>query len=180
PVVMATLDHEGKLKATIGPQKTKHSDLRWVDLFNRAGMPSTFEENMPLWLRCHVPITIAMESICAAGQRRGGGASWAEALVVARGLHGCFAIIRALGYRVYPASKSFIASWPKFLLAVMLWLVSRITSFRELLAQAVDEASALSDVVVAAASGVKRPVPAAVEAVLAMKFPREAVGGRVD
>jgi 2-dehydropantoate 2-reductase len=175
PVVMAVLDTEGRLKATIGGQKTKHSDPRWADLFNRAGIPSTFEENMLLWLRCHVPLAIAMESVCAAGQRRGSGSSWAEAMIVARGLHGGFEIIRALGYHLYPASKSFIASWPEFLIALMLWLVSRITSFRELLAQGVDEAVALIDVMVAAAgSEAERPVPAAVEAVLAMKFPQEA------
>ena len=56
PFVMAMLDREGKLKSTIGSgQKTLHSDQRWVDLFNAAGIPSAYEPEMLLWLRCHVP-----------------------------------------------------------------------------------------------------------------------------
>ena len=98
PFVMASLDREGKLNPTVGSrQKTLHSDQRWVDLFNGAALPSALKPDMLLWLRCHAPLTVAMESISVAGQRRGGGASWTEAMVVARGLRGGFAIVKRLG-----------------------------------------------------------------------------------
>jgi hypothetical protein len=54
---------------------------------------AAFQADMLLWLRCHVPLCCAFESIAVAGQRRGGGASWKEAMTVARGLHGGFAIV---------------------------------------------------------------------------------------
>jgi 2-dehydropantoate 2-reductase len=170
PFVMATLDGEGKLHSTLNPgQKTLHSDPRWVELFAGAGIPSAFEADMLLWLRCHVPMCVAMESISVAAERRGGGASWAESMGVARGLHGGFAVIKGLGYRLYPSAKSLLDSSPLFLLACMLWFASRIASFRELLATGVNECRVLADAMVAAAADAKPALPAAVAAVLAMK-----------
>jgi 2-dehydropantoate 2-reductase len=166
--VMATVDGEGKLDSRISPgQKALHGDPRWARLFTDAGIPSTFEPEMRLWLRCHVPLCVAMESISVAGQRRGGGASWAESMVVARGLHQGLALIRGLGYRLYPSAKSILASAPTFAVACLLWLVSRITSFRELLATAAPECRALIDVMVAAAAAANPALPEA--AIRAMK-----------
>ena len=88
---------------------------------------------MLLWLRCHVPLCSAFESIAVAGKRRGGGASWNEAKTVARGLHGGFAIVQGLGYRLYSSSKSMINSFPNFVLALMMWAFSRVPAMRELL-----------------------------------------------
>ena len=170
PFVAAMLDDEGRLNTTINPgQKTLHGDRRWMKLFADAGLPSAFEADMPLWLRCHVPMCIAMESICATGQRRGGGASWAEAMVVARGVHAGYAVIKGLGYRVYPPGKSALDASPTLLIAGMLWFVSRITAFRELLSTGVNECRVLIDVVAAAAAEAKPALPVAVAAILAMK-----------
>lgn len=170
PFIQATLDSGGQLNYSANPgQKTLHGDARWVALFGSAGIPSAFERYMPLWLRCHVPICISMESICVAGQRRGGGASWRESMVVARGMRGGYAVLRSLGYRLYPSTKSVLGSAPTFLLAGMLWLVSRIPSFRALLAGGVHECRALIDVMVAATARAEPAVPAAVTALLAMK-----------
>lgn len=93
PFVQATLDGDGRLKATIGAagQRTIMSEQRWVDVFNAAGLPAALEPQMPLWLRCHVPLCVAFQSVSIAGERRGGGASWGEALVLARGVHASFA-----------------------------------------------------------------------------------------
>jgi 2-dehydropantoate 2-reductase len=169
PAVMAMLDDEGKLSPTISKrQKTAHSDQRWVDLFEAAGIPSVFEEDMLLWLRCHVPLCCAFESIAVAGQKRGGGASWKEAMTVARGLHGGFAIVQGLGYRLYPSAKSMINSFPNFVLAFIMWVFSRIPSMRELLATGFNECRALIDTMVAAADG-KPTLPKAARAVIAMK-----------
>lgn len=169
PAVTASLDAEGKLDAAVPRQKTLHSDQRWVDLFNRAGMPSELERNMPLWLRCHVPLAVAMESVSVAGRQRGGGASWAEAKTVARGLAGGFAVIRDLGDRLYPRSKSWLNSAPTFVVTFMLWAVSHIASFRELLADGAPEARALVDTMAAAGAGTKPALAPAVRDLLAMR-----------
>jgi 2-dehydropantoate 2-reductase len=169
PFVAATLDADGRLNATISAaRKTLHGDRRWVALFAGAGLPSTFEPDMPLWLRCHVPLCIAMESISVAGQRRGGRASWTEATTVAHGVKGAFAIIRGSGYRLHPA-KTMVDAAPAVLLAGMLWTVSRITSFRDLLATGVNECRALIDLVVAAGLKTRPALADAVSAVRAMK-----------
>ena len=53
PAVMAMTDSEGRLKPTIiSSMKTKHGDQRWAELFSSAGIPSAFEPELVLWLRC--------------------------------------------------------------------------------------------------------------------------------
>ena len=170
PFVMSTLDNNGRLETRANPgQKTLHGDARWAQLFTAAGMPSAFEPEMPLWLRCHAPICIAMESICVAGQRRAGGATWREAVIVAHGLRSCFAIVKALGYSLYPPSKSTLASCPVPVLACMLWLASRVPSFRRLLSQGLLECRAIADVIALAANASKPPLASSATRVLAMK-----------
>lgn len=160
PFVQANFDQDGKLQATIGAggQKTLVGQRRWVDVFNAAGLPAALEPNMPLWLRCHAPLCVAFESVSVAGERRGGGASWGEAMVLARGLHECYALIRGLGYPVYPRAKGWINGCPAWMLAAMLWTISRIRSFRELLASGEDECRALVEAMAAAAHRAKPPV----------------------
>src|SRR5215471_18134771 len=127
PSVMATMDGEGRIRPTIiNRLKTLHGDQRWAELFSSAGVPSTYEPEMALWLRCEAPLTVAIESIAVAGQRRGGGATWAEAQAVARGLHGGSAIVKGLGYRLYPAAKSKMYALPNVVIASLLWGFSRV------------------------------------------------------
>ena len=168
PFVQANLDAEGRLKATIGAggQKTIMGRQRWVDMFNDAGLPAALEADMPLWLRCHVPLCVAFESVSVAGVRRGGGASLSEALVLARGIHANFALIKGLGHDIYPKSKKRIDGSPTWVVAAMLWGVSRIPSLRELLATGKAECCALVDVMVTAAPLAKAPI--AVSAIEAM------------
>ncbi len=160
PFVQATLDGDGKLNATIGAagQKTLMSQQRWIDVFNGAGLPAAVERDMPLWLRCHVPLCVAFESVSVAGVRRGGGASWGEALVLARGVHASFGLIKGLGHPVYPGTKKLIDRSPAPVVAAMLWSLSRVRSFRELLATGKAECIALVDAMVAAAPLAKGPV----------------------
>jgi 2-dehydropantoate 2-reductase len=160
PGVQAIFDQNGRLKATIGAagQKTIVSQQRWVDVFNAAGLPALLEPDMLLWLRCHVPLCVAFESVSVAGERRGGGASWGEAIVLARGMHESFAMLKRLGYRVYPPSKTRINGCPTWVVAAMLWMMSRIRPFRELLATGKNECRALVDVMVTAAPQAKPPV----------------------
>jgi 2-dehydropantoate 2-reductase len=171
PMVSASLNAQGQLRSTINSsRKTLHDDQRWVQLFASCGIPSAFEGNMMLWLRCHVPICIGMEAISVAAKRRGKGASWAQAMIVARGLHAVFAIIREQGHGLYPRSKSAFASSPTILVASMLWLVSRVAPIRESLANGLNECRALIDEVVAAATvEQKAALAAAAKSVMAMK-----------
>lgn len=160
PFVQATLDGDGKLKAAIGAagQKTLISQQRWVDVFNAAGLPAAVERDMPLWLRCHAPLCVAFESVSVAGERRGGGASWGEAIVLARGIHASFMLIKGLGHPVYPRTKKLIDRSPASAVAAMLWSMSRVRSFRELLATGKAECIALVDTMAAAASLANGPV----------------------
>ena len=88
---------------------------------------------------------------------------------MARGLRSGFAIIKALGYPLYPRSKWELASCPTSLLACMLWLASRVPSFRRLLSQGLHERRALADVIASAANASKPPLAGLAARVLAMK-----------
>lgn len=151
PFVQGSVDSNGRLTAKIGAagQKTKMNNERWVNLFNTVGLPAVFEPDMLLWLRCHVPMCIAFESVSVAGMRRGRGASWSEALTLARGLKEGFTLIERLGYRLYPSGKAQLHAAPTWVAAGLLWFMSRISSFRELLATGLNECRALVDVLVA-------------------------------
>ena len=151
--VQATLDENGRLKATIGAggQKTLMDQERWANLFKAAGLPATVEPDMPSWLRCHVPLCVAFESVSVAGVRRGGGASWKEASALARGVHASFGLIKALGYPVYPRTKTLIDLAPASMFAAVLWSMSRVRAFRELLATGRAECEALVDAMISTA-----------------------------
>ena len=151
--LQAVLDGDGRLKATIGRggQKTLMDQERWADLFNASEMPAKVERDMLLWLRCHVPLCVAFESVSVIGVKRGGGASWREAMALARGVQACFGLIRALGYPLYPRAKVLIDRAPVSMFAAVLWSMSRNRAFRELLATGQAECEALIDAMLAAA-----------------------------
>ena len=150
PFVQGSIDPDGKLNAKIGAagQKTRVGEERWVSLFNAAGLPAVFDPNMLLWLRCHVPLCIAFESVSVAGTRRSGGASWKEARTIARGMQESFSLIERLGYQLYPSGKAWLHASPVWVAASLLWFASRIPSFRTLLATGLNECRALTDVLV--------------------------------
>ncbi len=153
PFVQAKLNGEGRLTASVGAagQKTLLDRQRWVDLFVAVGLPAALERDMPLWLRCHVPLCVAFESVSVAAVRHGTGASWREALVLARGIHASFRLIEALGGSIYPTSKKRIDRLPDPIIAGLLWFLSRVPSFRDLLATGEVECAALVDAMLAAA-----------------------------
>lgn len=163
PFVQARLDHTGRLDATIGAggQKTKLGDQRWVDLFNAAGLPAVLEPRIELWLRCHVPLCIAFESVSVIGVRHDGGATWREAMALARGMRQGFRVIRGLGDAIYPAGKARLAGSPLWVGAAMMWTVSRIKSFRTLLATGAAECQSLVDVMAVAAQVATPPLDVA-------------------
>ena len=152
--VQATLDGNGRLNATIGAggQKTLMDQERWADLFNASGLPARVERDMPLWLRCHVPLCVAFESVSVAGVRRGGGARrgrrrspWRAVFTQASGL------LKSLDNPFTPRGKALIDRVPASMLAAVLWSMSRIRTFRELLATGQAECEALVDAMIATA-----------------------------
>ncbi len=163
PFVQANLTGDGRLDAKVGAggQKTIMGRQRWVDLFNAAGLPAAMERDMPRWLRCHVPLCVAFESVSVAGERRGGGASWGQALVVSRGLRASFALVQALGYEVYPKTKRRIQRSPTWAVAAMLWSLSRVPPFRRLLATGEAECRSLVEAMATAAPLARSPVDVA-------------------
>ena len=160
PFVQGSIDSSGRLNAKIGAggQKSIMDKQECCDLFNASGLPAKVEPDMLLWLRCHVPMCIAFESVSVAGVRRGGGASWSEAMVIALGMKESFTLIRRLGYPLYPRGKSRLDASPTFVIGSMLWFMSRIPSFRKLLATGLNECRALVDVLVEASTQLKPPV----------------------
>ncbi len=169
PFIQASLDQDGRLKAKIGAggQKSKMNSKECANVFNRAGLPAVLEPDMMLWLRCHAPLGAAFESVSVAGVRRGGGASWAESKTIALGLQESFTLIQRLGYKLYPSGKALLHRSPASSVAGLLWSLSRIRSFRELLATGANECRALVDVLAESASRAQPPV--STSRILAMK-----------
>ncbi len=155
PFLQSDLDARGRIRVSVGSssRQTLTGDPRWADIFRATGLPARHEARMALWLRCHVPLGVAFESIAVAGIQRGEGAPWRRARVLARGLQACFALIRSQGYEIYPVGKARLEKLPVFVVACMLWSLSHIRSFRVLLATGEAECCALVDAMLAA------PVP---------------------
>ena len=169
PFIQASLSSTGELRAKIGVggQKTKIDRAEAVSLFSAAGLPAVLEPEMFLWLRCHVPLCVAFESVSVAAMRKGGGASWKEAQVIASGLQEGLSLVQRLGFRLYPAGKVRLRSAPLFVPALLLWVMSRIPSFRELLPTGLQECEALVEVMATDADRVLPPT--AVRRIRAMK-----------
>lgn len=100
---------------------------------------------MALWLRCHVPLGVAFKSIAVAAVQRGRGTSWSRARSLALGVRACFVMIRSQGCEIYPEDKARLEKLPIFIVATMLWGLSRIPAFRTLLATGKTECCALAD-----------------------------------
>jgi 2-dehydropantoate 2-reductase len=132
-------------------QSTLLGEQRWVDIFNAAGLPSVFEPDMAHWLRCHVPMAIAFESVCVIAERDHAGAAWADAMRVARAAQQGFALLIHQGYKLHPAKSKF-HNMPAWMLAGILWGATRVTSFRQLLATGAVECRALIDILSAEAA----------------------------
>ncbi len=163
PFVQATLTADGRLDAKVGAagQRTIMGRQRWVELFNAAGLPAALERDMPSWLRCHAPLCVAFESVSIAGERRGSGASWRQALTLAHGLRASFALVQALGYEIYPKTQRRIQRSPTWAVAALLWSLSRVRPFRRLLATGEVECRCLVEAMAKAAPIARSPVDVA-------------------
>ena len=162
PFAQAFLDDAGKLHCVINRGRSLLGDQRWVDLFNAADLPATYEPQMPLWLRNHASFCIAFEGIAVIAQRGGrGGASWANAMLVARAMQQGMALTQRLGYPLYGQGKGLFYRSPAAVPAFVLWSLSRVKDFRELLAQGEAECRAMCDAMIAQAAAAQPPIPVA-------------------
>lgn len=167
PLLLAKIDEEGVLDARLHPDKSLHGDQRCVDLFNKAGLPSVYEENILLWLRCNAPVCVAIEGVCVMAEQHHSGATWTESMMAARALHAGLDIVKQLGFEIYPTLKSRLYSCPAWLLGIVFWAMTRFTSFRKLLASASNECAALSESMMndATASGISQALIDAIKKV---------------
>jgi len=150
PMQQAFVEADGAVHMAPAPasgQRTVLGDRRWVDIFNSAGMPSSFQEDMLLWLRCHLPVSMAFESACILAEQQqpaAGGLSWADACRVACAAQQGLALLVHTGCQLHPDRAQF-ASMPAFQLAGLLWGLTRDAAFRTLLAKAEVECRAMVD-----------------------------------
>ncbi|QEH96815.1 ketopantoate reductase family protein [Gluconobacter thailandicus] len=152
PFLQSDFDANGHLRTVVGKRETLTDDPHWAQIFRTAGLPVRYEPHMALWLRCHVPLGVAFESVAVAAEQRGKGAAWSRARTLAIGIRACFTMIRAQGYDIYPKDKARLEKLPVFVVAGMLWGLSRVPSFRNLLATGKTECCALVDDMLASAS----------------------------
>jgi len=172
PMVVASLEPHGRLRPMISTRrKTLLGDRRWADLFESSGIPSIHELHMPDWLRSHVPVCVCLEAVSIAGKRRGSGATWAEAVTVARGFKAMYVAIRALGHPVIPRAKAAASSSPAGVVASMLWVASRISFVRNAMANGLDECRSLVDDILVASAASPSAVPATVVASIKRMMP---------
>ena len=149
PFVMSQITSQGKLNAVVtASRKTLHESEFCAALFNHAGIHSSVEPQMQLWLRCHAPLCVAFESIAVLSHSQNKGASWAQCMQTARGLKAGLTIVKALGNELYPAGKALMHRLPTTGLAAMFWGLSRNLRFRELLATGSAECKSLTDEIV--------------------------------
>jgi len=170
PYLQSNLDDHGRVSISVGgsSRQTLTSEPSCAAIFAAAGLPARHEDKMALWLRCHVPLGVAFESVAVAGKRRGKGAPWRRAQTLALGLSACYRLVRGEGYEIYPASKKRLDRLPVSLVATMLWGLSHVASFRNLLATGEAECGALVDAMLAAPV-VTKGRPADRDAIRAMK-----------
>lgn len=76
PFIQSNVDARGLITTSVGGsgQQTLTSNQECANIFKASGLPTQFEGEMALWLKCHVPLCVAFESISVTGERRGSGA----------------------------------------------------------------------------------------------------------
>jgi 2-dehydropantoate 2-reductase len=168
PFLQALVLETGELQshdATSG--KTKLDIQRWVDLFIQAGIPAAFDPRTVDFIRSHSPFCVAFQSAAVAGVKLGRGAPFSRCLELARGIQEIYKVIVFEGYELYPTSKKVFANGPVVIPAAMLWLLTKIPSFRTLLASGREECERLIDSIVDAA--LKNSAPVTIDRITAMK-----------
>ena len=161
PFAQASVDSAGKLHCVVNRSSSLLGSQRWVDVFAEAGLPATYEPQMALWLRNHASVCVAFEAVATLAVRRGGGggATWADAMACARAMQQGLSLTQRLGYPLHGQGKGMFYRSPVAVPALVLWSMSRVKSFRELLSLGETECCAMCDAMIAQADAAQPPIP---------------------
>lgn len=151
--------HEGKIDPQIRPGTTV-DDPQFARLFSDAGIPTVVEADMQSWLRTHAAMVVPLMSIGVLVHARGSGVTWKEASAYAHVFVVGMRIVTSLGNALLPSSLASMAKLPKFLMAVMLWALSRTKMLRDLGALGAAEPRMLIDMMSSASPAMAEPLRA--------------------
>ncbi|MGE0792367.1 MAG: ketopantoate reductase family protein [Sandaracinaceae bacterium] len=124
-----TLLEEGRIRATIRHGTTVNARA-WADVFGSAGIPTVVDDDMQSWLRSHAALVAPLMSMSVVALVRQVG--WREAARYADAFHAGVRIVRALGNDLRPRSTALLARLPRFVLTLLLFLMSRTQTIRDL------------------------------------------------
>jgi 2-dehydropantoate 2-reductase len=150
PAGVFTLLVDGKIHPKVRAGTTV-ADAEWAEVFGEAGIPSVVDADMQSWLRSHAAMVAPLMSIGTVVFARGAGISWGEAAAHANAIEAGFAIVRAVGSDVRPASVAFLAQLPRSLVTATCWAIRRTKMIRDLGALGTAEPRMLIDMMSAAA-----------------------------
>lgn len=153
PSIFASLP-EGRLKADVyaSGQVTTVTDARWAKVFTEAGIPTVVHPDLHSWLRSHAALVVPLMSMAmTVVAQNGAGVTWTDARRFAAAWSSGFRLVRALGNAVTPGPVVAMAATPEFVVAGLLWALSRTQTIRDLGALGPGEARMLIDSMVAAA-----------------------------
>lgn len=139
---------------------TTVSDPAWAAVFTAAGIPTVVDDDMQSWLRSHAAMVLPLMSIGVLSFARRAGISWHEARQHADALYAGMRIVRATGSDVRPSMVAQIERLPHFLLAGLLWMMSRTRMSRDLGELGKAEPRMLADMMSAAAPQLAAPIAA--------------------
>lgn len=136
PAIIAR-KHDGRLESRVAPrlfQVTTVSDARWVPVFEGAGVPTVAHDDIESWLKTHAAFMVPL--MLAGHEARSGLLSFARCRELAELMRDGFARVPS----VTPRVMRVVRAWPRLLVAMAVWVISRTPLIRSLGARGDGEA----------------------------------------
>ena len=112
-------------------QTTIISSPEWRTIFSSAEIKCVHEPDMQSWLRTHAAMALGIMSAAVAAAKRKSGVTWAEAQLSAGAAREGCVLVKKLGNDITPkVIYYFSVAAPSFVLAGLLWVLTRVPSFR--------------------------------------------------
>lgn len=150
---------EGRIEPTIR-RGTTVSDAEIAELFSAAEIPTVVDDDMQSWLRSHAAMVYPLMAIGVRAVARAGGISWREAGLHADAFAAGMRIVRETGSDVRPGGLVAALRTPRFVMAGLMWLMSRTKTLRDLGKLGEAEPRMLADMMSAAAPRLAAPIEA--------------------
>lgn len=96
-----------------------------VTLFQEAGMPSKYEDDMNAFLRGHVALAVPLFLAGLLMWKRSYDLTWKEAKQLSAALAEGFDLVKSLGHPLKPRNIAWVAQMPLLMRAFVLWAFSR-------------------------------------------------------